>query len=314
MMLFARGDGVLAGLAAGLMAMAAHTLLIARLDRPIAWATGAGLLGLALFPPTPFFHLILSILACRIGISLAFSHAPERDASHGKPLLRGPALLALCLSYLLTLWRSHGALLGRAVFLTFLGSAVAILALRNNQIFENEVRCTVSLGILYAPLLLGACGLSGPVLRSERQSRFLIEVCSVGGGMRVLAAALAVALFSSLMGGVNALLIGWLLDGSSALLIRLAGGVMVSGAALGAVASCCVRWAQRGDKKDTDRVFVAMLLCIIGGAVLTWLLHELVIGVFVLVALLMLERAASAATPKGRWLRLRKERQQGDLL
>lgn len=105
------------------------------LQRFFAIRPGLGLLWLVVWPAIPFFHLILSILAFRIGISLAFAQASERDAAPGRPLLRGPALLALCLSYLLTLWRSHGALLGRAALLTLLGSAVAILALRNNQIF-----------------------------------------------------------------------------------------------------------------------------------------------------------------------------------
>lgn len=315
-MLFCRGAGSVMGLCAAVTAMAAHALIVARPWKLLEWGAAAGLLSMMVLTPPSAPLLGVAGAALAIGMGAAWVAAPARDAGAGRPLglIRGPAVLALTGAYLLTLWRSHGALLWRGFLLALLATSITTLALKNNDIRDAELRSTVSLGILFGPLLLGACGLSGPVLRSERQARWLLDACGLSGGIRVLTASLAVALWGMFFAGLHGLLVGWLLEASSADELRLCFGAILTGASLGVVASSCVRWAHRGDKKDGDRVLLAMLLCLVGGAVTTWLLHEAVLGLFGISALAMAGRAATSALPSGRWLRLRHERQQGDLL
>lgn len=307
-----RGAGVLSGIAAAGMAMAAHLFIVAR-PRRIFEGLAALLILVAAVQPLPAPYLLIgAVLLMPLGFRAAFLRAAERSAYAGPPLVRGPALIALGMAYLLTLWRGHGALLLRALLLSLLGVAISTLALRNNQILETELRATVLLGVLSAPLLLGACGLAGPVLRSEQQASWLLEICGLRGARRVLGTVLPVALFTTLLGTLAGIGVGWLLAGTPQLLLRLGTGAFLQGAAIGVIASTGLRFTQRGDKKDSDRLLLLILFLIFCAALLTWVLHEVVIGAYWAAAIVFFDRAAASASPRGRWLRLRQERRQGE--
>jgi hypothetical protein len=292
--------------------MAAHALIIAPPRRPFELLAALLLSGsITLQLPWPIFFA-LAVVALPFGVHAAWRHAADRSVAPGRPLLRGPALVALSLAYFLTMWRSHGALIGRAFLLALLGAAIATLSLRNNHITESELRSTVTLGVLSAPLLLGACGLAGPILRSEQQANWLLACHGVRGASRVLSTALPVALGAAILGGTSGLLTGLLIDATALDLCRLGVGAACEGAAIGIIASCCVRWAQRGDKKDGDRVLRALLGLLFIAALLSWALHEMVVGVFWLLALFLLDRSITGMSPRSRWRRLQKERQQGE--
>lgn len=311
--LFLRGGGMLAGLSVCLMAMAAHTLIVARPRRAIEWLAAGALVGSVAWARSPLLTILAALFGLRVGFVAAWVRAPERDVGGARALVFGPPLLALAMAYVLTLSRGQTALLLRFLLLSLLGAVIAGLAIRNNHILSADMQATVTLGVLSGPLLFGACGLAGPVLRSEKQAAWLLEVSGASGGLRVLATAASVALFGALFGSLFSLLTGWLIGGSPLLLLRLAVEVTAEGALLAIIAVACTRWAQRGDKRDSDRVLVAMLGLILCAALLSWAFHESVLGVYLVLAVLLTERLILRANFQGRWLRLRSERQQGEL-
>lgn len=308
--LFLRGGGALAGLAACLVTMAGHTLIAARPRRALDWLAVAVLFFGVAWAPSPLLTIGAALCAVPVGFVTTWVRAPERDVGSTRALVFGPALLALTLAHALGLLRGQAALLLRFFLLSLLGAAIAALAIRNNHIVFAEMQATVTLGVLSGPLLFGACGLAGPVLRSDRQAAWLLEVSGASGGLRVVAAASAVAAFSALSGALFALLTGWLIGGPPTLLLRLAVEVAAQGALLAILACACTRWAQRGDKRDSDRVLMAMLGLILAAALLSWALHEGVLGAYALLAALLLDRDILRANFQGRWLRLRRQRQQ----
>lgn len=311
--LFLRGGGVWAGLSACLTAMAAHTLIVARPRRVSEWLAAGALMGSVAWAPSPLLTILAALFALRIGFVAAWVRAPERDVGGTRALVFGPPLLALTMAYVMSLCRGQAALLLRFSLLSLLGAVIAALSIRNNHIVSADMQATVTLGVLSGPLLFGACGLAGPVLRSEKQASWLLEVSGASGGLRVLATAAAVALLGALFGLPFSLLAGWLIGGSPLLLLRLAVEATAEGALLAIIATACMRWAQRGDKRDSDRVLLAMLCLILCAALLSWTFHESVLGVYLVLAALLTERLIVRANFQPRWLRLRSERQQGEL-
>lgn len=312
-MMFARGSGLLTGVGVAVTAMTAHCLIIARRRSPLFGVLVLSVLGLVMMPPPAVLWGLLAIVALRFALVLAFVAAPERRVSVGQPLVRGPALVALGLTYLLTLRRSHGALLFRALLLLVLGIAITILSLRNNQILIPGLRCTISLGVLSFTLLLGLCGITGPVLRSERQAEWLLAVCRVPGSIRVAATALVLALCGATLGALHAVPVAWLLGADSRLWFRLLADSVGAGITLGVVSCGLVRWAQRGTEKDTDRLLIVLVSAILSSVIMVWMFHEWALAFYVVAGFWLLAGATSSVTPSGRWLRLRREQEQGEL-
>lgn len=310
--LFGRGHSLLAGLASGLYAMAAHGLYCARLRRWYELVAAGALLGLLLVPAPFALVLFAALVVLLLALPAAWVRAPERDTGSPRALLsaRGPAVLALAMAYVLTLWRGHAALLTRFALLVVAASVVTALAILNNGIALPGPRAVVSIGVLAAPMLLGAAGIAAPVLRSERQSEWLLASAGTSGPLRVAAALLAIAGPATLFGILHAVLLGWLLAAPPVLMLRLGLGAAATGATLAVIAGGCVRAAQRGDKRDGERLFLWMLLCIPGAALTTYLFQETVLAFWLLAATIAAARQASGLLPRGRWRRLRNERLQ----
>ena len=64
---------------------------------------------------------------------------------------------------------------------------------------------------------------------------------------------------------------------------------------------------------DTDRSLIALLVAILSLPILVWMFHELALVFYVVVGFWLLVSAVTSVTPSGRWLRLRREREQGEL-
>lgn len=310
--LHARGDGALSGLAAALAACGLHAFLVARL-RPGRALPVVILLALALLWPLSAPWL-LAVGAGLLGLALpvAYARAPERVAGAGPTLIsaRLGAVLALPLAYLTLLWRGQRPLLLRCALLCLLSAAIAALAIRNNQIATLDGQNTLSLGVLQVPLLLSLVSLTGPLLRVERELDWLLATCGIEGRRRVQAtwlALLAVALvFSLIHGGV---LVAWLAPSGSAglrLLLPLLGLAPV----VAAGAQAAVRLTAQGTPKDSDRLLFLLLgvipLCIL----FAWLFHEALLLPWAMAALVGSEGAARRILPRGRFERLRHERQR----
>lgn len=324
--LFVRGIGLLLGLSLTFSAMAAHALFTLRRRSIESVLLALMLLALVLIPvripipiaaPIPILlHLGMSTLVLSRCLILSFDAAPQSAGSVDRPLVGGPAVVALCLAYLLTVWRAQWTLLLRALFLVLLGLGIVYFSVHNNQLTTPALRGTISLGVLAGVLLLGLSGVAGPIRRSEREAEWLLQVCGTSGAQRIWAGALAIGLLGVLLGALHGLLLSWLLDGDWRLLLRLGSVAMAAGMIVGVIGFCLVRWAQRGTKADSDRLLLAQLFTLLVWVLLTWMFHELALLCGLLSAFWMLLWATTAATPSatasGRWLRLRREREKGD--
>ena len=82
---------------------------------------------------------------------------------------------------------------------------------------------------------------------------------------------------------------------------------------MGVVSCGLVRWAQRGTEKDTDRLLAVLPSAILSSVILVWMFHELALAFYVVAGFWLLAGATSSVTPSGRWLRLRREQEQGEL-
>ncbi len=317
--LFARGAGGAMAIGAGLLAMAAHALFVARSRRPIDLLALALLFGTVASAAPIWLFLGTAVLVLPIGLGAAFREVAEKSAPRGRPLWMWTprsALWALSMTYIRTLWRGHRALIGRALLLTLLAAAITSLATSNNHLQRPGEIQAVSLGVLTAALWLGAAGLCGPVLRSERRIDWLLTLSRVSGRTRVLAAALAIAVLTMALGGLYGLLCSWLLGGGPLLALRIGTAAIFAGCTLGAAFGCTARFLQRGDKKDGQRTFLFALGGIPIAALLAWSMQDLALLIWAALALLGGERAIFAADKNraGRWLRLRQEDQSGERL
>ena len=306
-----RGAGLQAGAGALLGSLAAHCLIVARVRQPLDVMAGVLILAVIAVPVPAPWALPLLVAALWIGLRVVFARAPERDVPAGRARIAGPPTWALAHAYLLSLWRGQPALLWRFLILMFVGGAVAVLAIRNNDIVDGETQATLTLGCGVAPLLLGAAGLCGPLLRMARQAGWLLSVCAISGGVRVRAAVLAVAMVALPLGVVHSAATAWLIGCHQPL--RLIAGGALAAPLVSCLAYGVAHYAARGDKGDGERlllVALGALFCIVLG---TWALHEWLLLALLLAAAYALLRTAESEVPPLRHLRRSRERSQGDL-
>jgi hypothetical protein len=312
LILFVRGAGLGIGLSVLATAMSAHALIVTKRKTTPLLVAGIICLCLIALPVPLWLALPLSGSALLLSLPAAFVLAPERAVSSSTPSLRDSALAALSQTYFLTLWRGHGALFLRALWLLFVGIAIATLAIRNNEIQAITTRHTVALGTLSAVLMLALCSLAGPILRAERRAEWLLTVCQASGALRVQAMTLLLALFGLVLGVLFALPLGLLVRTSSAALLRLTIESAAVGITCAMLATGITRLSLRGTEKDTDRILVALIVTLLTVGVLTWMLGEWTIVAQTLLGLWLLLLSVSATSPSSRWNRLRREREQGE--
>jgi hypothetical protein len=167
--LWGRGEGAVAGVAAGFFAMAGHTLLLARIKGPsdlvaaLVWA-GAMIGGAPSYVLLPCAGLVLAV-----GLPRAFARAPERSTPKGRGQVRGSAAIALGRTYALLLLRGDSSLLLRAGLLWLIGLFSATLSARNNGIVKEEALATLALTLLAPVQIVALGGLAAAVQRGERR-------------------------------------------------------------------------------------------------------------------------------------------------
>jgi hypothetical protein len=284
--LWARGAGLLAGLSAGAAALAAHALIEARPQRAEEIAVGALLVGaIALGAPAPLL-LLAAAPAAGVGLRTAWIRAPERSSVPRRSMIVGPAVVALSLAHLLTLARSQGALLLRATLLIALSVIGATRAARNNGLLAPEALAALSLGALAPAVLIASSSLTGPILRTERQASWLLDVCGTSARVRALTAALAVAACGLAEGLIHGAVVSWLLGLGGGAALRLIGGAALAGVELGVIAACCVRWAMRHGGRDGARIVLSVLATIAFAVAAVAALRELALAVWATLALI----------------------------
>lgn len=313
--LFARGEGLLYGLAVAMATMSLHCVWVARpLSRRQGWLT---LLSLPVFWAVAVSArpslLLLAGLACLVlALPQAYVAAPERD-SHTRLLFlsaRLPPTLALALAYLALLVRGQRALLLRSVLLTLLAVGISYLAIVNNHVVSTESQATLAIGTLSVPLLLALCSVAAVILRIETQLAWLLAVAGQGGGQRVWAVLLGLGGLAILLSLPSGLVLSLALQLSVEATTRLIGGQLVLALALSAVAQGLLRATQRSTAQDSDRLLMALGAIVPLGILLCWLLHEAVVVAWLILGVLLCERAVAELEPAGRYARLRREREQ----
>lgn len=261
-LLWGRGAGWLIGTAAAVTAAAGHALIVARPRRPKDMVA-ATLLGAAIVWPWPALLLLpVGLAAGTVGVAAAWGRAPERGARRERRQVGGPAPLALMLAYLAIVRRGAAAVLIRGLVAMLLGAGMAILVVRNNDVPEMTRMTTVaalSLGVAAALLSIGAASVASPIALAERRDRWLLDTTGTSGGMRVLGAAGATALWTGLLGATHGLLVGKGIGVSPVSVARLAGEGGCLGGSLGILAAVAARWALRGGQSAATRLLLVQL-------------------------------------------------------
>lgn len=310
LILFLRGAGLGVGLSVLATAMSAHAVMVTKRKTPPLLVAALICLCLIALPVPVWLALPLSGSALLLSLPAAFVLAPERVVRQSAPSLRSTALAALSQTYFLTLWRGHGSLFLRALWLQILGIAIAALAIRNNEIQAISTRNTVALGTLSAVLMLSLCSLAGPILRAERRAEWLLTVCQASGALRVQAMTLLLSLVGVVLGLLFAIPLGLLVHASSVALLRVMSESAAVGVTCAMIATGITRRSLRGTEKDTDRLLIALIVTLLLTGILTWMLKEWSIVAQALLGLWLLLLSISAASPSSRWNRLRREREQ----
>jgi hypothetical protein len=283
--------------------IAGHALLLCH-PRPLIEGLAAPALILGLLQPRPLVLLAVALPAMALLLRRAWLVAPLRDGAPRRPLVRGPAGVALSLAHLAVLVRGHRPALLRAGLLAALASVISFLAVRNNHVSigggggggggGGEPASAVSLGVAAPLLCIAASGLAGPLLRAERQLRWLLLCYSTPSLTQAIAAAAPVALLCALLGLGHGLGLGLLLGAPVPLRARLVLGGAILGAVLGAALTAAMRWALRGDPGDSDRALLVTVAGVLvsGGAI--FLFHEVALFPGAMLAALLIIALAPA--------------------
>lgn len=312
LILFARGAGLVSGLSALATAMSAHAVIAAKRKTTPLVLTALTCAVLIVVPLPAWLTLPISIGALALSLPTAFVLAPLQAAKPSSLSLRGSALSALCQTYFLSLWRAHGSLFGRALWLQALGVAIAALAIRNNNILTERTRSTVTVGVLSVVLMLTLCSFSGPILRTERRAEWLLIVCRASGSLRVSAMTLLLSGLGALFSVLFAIPLGFFLGSHSQALLRLLTLCLSAGITIGMLASGISRLTLRGTEQDLDRLLIALIVTLMMIGIGTWMLGSWSILCFLLGGLWLLTLSISVTSPVSRWHRLRREREQGE--
>jgi hypothetical protein len=262
--LWLRGGGLGTGLAAIAGALGAGTLALTRLEQR-SERSAALALALALCAP-PFWPLLLAVSApaAALGAQRVWLRAPEPRASSGNGRIAGGPLRALAVSHTLVLWRQARAQLSRAGALLLLALAAGYFGVKNTRPVSTAELLGLCSALLAPALILGGASMCGPLLRSEAQLRWLLDVCGMPARSRWLARLAPLALL--LLG--LALLHGIAL----AMLLRLPAPVTALLALLEALAALLLsslllevaRWALRGDGSDSGRLLLGVGSLLLG--------------------------------------------------
>lgn len=292
--LWARGAGAAAALGLLVLCMSAHAVAVAgRFGFPLGLLLAA--IPAYLAPPSLAMVGLLPVLA--FALARAFRLAPEKPLAAERPQVFGPPLAAIFTTHLVLLRRVHGAVLLRALLYMLVALAIAVLAVRNNAPRSASQAAALALLPLAPGALLVGGTLAGPVLLGERQLRWLLAATGTPGTTRALAASLLGIGMSSLLGLLWAVAVIAILElglGTWAPRRLLVEGPACA-AACAAVASAIVRWAQRGEEADSDRVPGPLAGAIALALLMGWALGELVLLGWALAGPIALARTISLA-------------------
>jgi len=209
-LLWARGEGLVAGVVATGLAVACALQIVAGVKtRRDALALLAAVIGALATPRVP-----LLAGAALVGLPHALSVAWDRAGEEVHTRARAPAHLrvrrpfvALVRVYTLALVRTERTLLLRSLALSSLGGLIVGVVARNRDALEPYARARILLAVGAVPIALTAAALTLAVRRPERPITWLIATTATRDTDRTLAAlvsAVAPCLVGALALGVAA--------------------------------------------------------------------------------------------------------------
>jgi hypothetical protein len=253
MVLFGRGEGIVAGLAAGLLAVAGHALLLGKTIHPSALAT-AVLIGVGLHFDRA--AILAAPPAAALGIAVAFRRAPELGGQTRTLRFPRSKAPALGLAHLLGAARGEPASFARAIPYAALAGLSLPLVVRGYDLVEESSIGAALLVLAAVALPAGLWGIAAAVLRAELSAGWLLAATGTGPGTRMLAATGGTVAVGAALGLSQATIATAALGARPVLALRLLLLGLCAGAVTGAGASFSARRAaaspRRGDRSLGD--------------------------------------------------------------
>jgi len=267
MLLFGRGDGLLSAFWVGILASAAHAIIISN-----GFTFREGLAGLfcvgSAFSPSLSIALPLALVAALLSVPSAIRRAPESSGARRLGFIARSPILALASTHLLALFRLDPFALFRAFALVFLGAVVFPLAARGHDLVAPAPLGGLLLGISSFALPPGLSGVAASVLRSERAAAWLCDTTGLPAASRAFAAALITCFGGGFSGLILGLFAAFLFEAPLFLVLRLVALSTFYGVATGALLAAGAREASLSPKRG-DRGMVYALLWSMASAAAT---------------------------------------------
>jgi hypothetical protein len=268
-LLWLKGRGPAAGLAALVVAIAGHGLLMARPRRWYEWlAAGVWLAALwELMPVSLILTAAAALPAAVLGTRRAWLAAPEHAGARPRNLVPRSrwAALALALSHLATLLRGQRPAVARFGWFSFGGALGATLAVTSNRVNTlADARAIWRVATTFTSLL-AATGVLGALVRTEIQARWLLDVCGTSTATRRAGLSLAIILLGTVFSAAAGVAFSFAWPGPWFARLALVAEGGACGLAAAAVAAGGGRWAVRGSGHDSGRLVAVVM---IGGLIL----------------------------------------------
>jgi len=199
LILFAVGENIISGFAAGIAALALHAIATVR---PLNVRHFVVCLGttISALVKVPLLSLLLSLLMAAIAVKYALDRAPEVHARiPGRPRVSSP-IFALARVHLTYLFRKESAVLGRLLVLSILAGLVIPLAARGFDVETPDEYGRLLLIVSAVFLSPGLSGIASAVIRSERLMAWITDVLGTSARHRSWSAACSTAMIAMAAG------------------------------------------------------------------------------------------------------------------
>ena len=272
MVLWLRGAGPLAAIAAGVIASAAAALVVAR-PRGARDLLASALVLLAVFAPLPAAaRLALGLAAVALAVPAAWARATSRSVRRGRSRVGGSAATALLLAHAVVLARRDAATLLRGALAVLLGSAIFALLVRNNGPDAVGHEATLALLAGALPLAITTGGVAAKTLETERRLEWLLLSTGASARLRALTALAIPAILGAVAGLFHGSLGALLADCDLRLALEIALLAASLGASIGIAAAHGSRLAEQPSGVDGTRVLVALIAAVaVTSALVGWL-------------------------------------------
>lgn len=298
-----RGDGALAGLAATLTAAAVCCVAAVAprgwIERVLAGATVIGLL-VAVAVALPHWQQAAVAAAVLVaGVRAAWRRAPEHSG-----VVDVAALLAnrsgLALAHATAVMRRRSSSVARGLVIVASGGALTGLIARNNGMADAAAVAELALTLGAIVLTPAVAMIAGPVMESERSLRWLLDANGVGWGRRVVAGAAVCGGGGLMYALVFAGLVSWIAPLDPVPAARVFAEMMAFGLSAGLILLRCARWAERADGIDGTRLVSAAIGVAIAAAIAVAVLDEWALLALAAVALKLSAGSDPVHTPVAR--------------